>query len=53
MRGGTLCPHIQKIPNDSSVDAPNEVIFRDFVPFNILLVLLKSFFKKRLKILKN
>ena len=37
----------------SSVDAPNELIFIDFVSSNILKALLRTFYKKKFEILKN
>ena len=47
MRGGTLCPHMLAIHHESSVEAPIELIFHDFVPFNICYVPLRPFFKKK------
>ena len=51
--GGTMCTHPQMIVRDASKDAPNKLIFHDFVSFQISQGPLGHFSKKILKILKK
>ena len=44
--GGTINTHVQMILRDALADAPNELIFHDFVSFNISQDPLRPFFKK-------